>query len=618
MLVLAAVLLLASLVVFRREAWFLLEKDPKVIAEVIENFNHGVVQRPDALEHQGFVAGPEGWYLPPHTSGRLIYKSPQPVGPEGAVSLFLFFYRRSHEVQNALKLSWDAGRTYTNIAQNVLLLGNRLDLPAPPTSRGTFQLCFEAENGSSSPVLVLDKMDLRIFERRPTPPPSPLRMTLAFLCLGFAILLLTPNWKRSLPLLLILSVGFFIRYLNLERGLYSPLGPDALEYKAYAERMTLFGENGFYSASFDVREPFFPLVAKAFFLVLSSSDTHLRLLSFSLSILVIVLVYGLAKALFGSAVGLLAATGIALNLPLVLESGSGLKLELEMVLLLALCHVGFVKWEMAPLHRFLVLGLLGGLITLTRSSYLPGLALLMVAAAWTHERPLKRIALMTSLAVLLMALLFAPHQFMIYKRHGDPFWDSNMHARWYANREFGGKPGFQSLEELQRSPYAGPKITYAEYLYHLHTPAEAIIGTVRGFLKIASRMDMVGYRKAVAAILGFDPGWVYRFATALGLIGLFVALFSPGLRWLPLAFLASTFPVAFLFDRGLTEPYRLTMQAFPFFLLSGLLALRSGWRLGLDRVQSWKRTGVAREDRPVARHAEGLPYKEDVVSPLHD
>ncbi|MBI3988609.1 MAG: glycosyltransferase family 39 protein [candidate division NC10 bacterium] len=581
--ILALLLFFVSLVVFHRETAFLFEGDPKLIAEVTENFNHGVVQRPEALENHGFVAGPKGWSLPPHTSGRLIYRSPQPIGPEGAVSLVLFFYRPSHEVTNALKLSLDAGRTFTTIARNVHFLGSRIDLTPYLPSDGVFLLLFEATNEAASPLLVLDKMDLRVFEGRPPMPPSPLLMTLAFLAFSLAIILLTPTWKQALPLLFILGVGFFIRYLNIERVLYSTLDPDAQLYRALIERMTLFGENGFYSANFSIREPFFLLVTKAFFLFFGPSDTHLRFISFFLSLVTILLSYRLARDLFGEGLGLLAALAMALNVPLMIESGRGLRLELEMVLLLLFCHVGFVKQGMKPISRFLLLGLLGGLIVLTRSSYLPGLALLMGASAVTHERRLKRIALMGSLSVLLMVLLLAPHQFMIYNRHGDLFWDTNLHTRWYANLEFGGKPGFPSREELEKNAYAGPKLTYAQYLFTLHTPAEAMIGTLRGFVKIAGGMNLVGYRGPVAALLGFDPGWVDHLVTAIGALGLLVALLSPGFRWLPLTFLALTFPVAFLYDKGLTEPYRLTMQAFSFFLLSGLLAVRYGLKVGRER-----------------------------------
>jgi len=584
--ILAASLLVVSLLVFHREVGFLFKEDPRVVAEVTENFNHGVVQRPDALENHGFVVGSSGWYLAPQSTGRLVYRAPQAVGRESGALLFLFFYRLSPEVRNALKLSWGSEATAVTIAHDVHLVGGRVDLTPYLPSGGVLELAFEATNGTASPVLVLDKMELRVFAGRPSEPPSPPVMTLAFLSLGVAVTLVTKNWLRALAPLLILGVGLFVRLLYFDRVIYRALDPDAQGYRLFAERMTLVGENGFYSANFSMREPFFLLVAKAVFHMLGPSDTHLRLLSLFLSLLVIHLVYKLARALFGYELGLLAGLGMSLNVPLVVESGRGLRLELEMVLLLLFCYVGFVKREIAPLHRFLLLGLLGGATVLTRSSYLLGLFLLAVIAAVVHERSLRRIALMGALAVLLMISLLALHQVMIYKRHGDPFWDTNMHVRFYANQEFGGTPGFPSREVLERDAYAGPKLTYAEYLFRLHTPAEAISGTLRGALKIAAGMDLVGSWRPIPAILGFNPGWVDHVFTAVGGSGLLLALGAPGLRWLPLAFLVLTGPVAFLYDRGLTEPYRLTMQGFPFFLLSALLPVQ--------RVWAWTKAGASK------------------------
>ncbi|MFQ5658426.1 MAG: hypothetical protein ACE5G5_12865, partial [Candidatus Methylomirabilales bacterium] len=67
-----------------------------------------------------------------------------------------------------------------------------------------------------------------------------------------------------------------------------------------------------------------------------------------------------------------------------------------------------------------------------------------------------------------------------------------------------------------------------------------------------------------------DPLW-----KALGIMGLVIALVQPTYRWLPIAFLVSLLPVAFLYNRGLLEPYRLSMHAFPFFVAASLLLLRS-------------------------------------------
>lgn len=83
----------------------------------------------------------------------------------------------------------ETGKTFSLIVRNVHLLGSRIDLTPHLPSGGPFQLLFEAENGSPLPVLILDRMDLRIFEGHPIPPPSPIGMTLAFFAFGLAIVL---------------------------------------------------------------------------------------------------------------------------------------------------------------------------------------------------------------------------------------------------------------------------------------------------------------------------------------------------------------------------------------------------------------------------------------------
>ena len=46
------------------------------------------------------------------------------------------------------------------------------------------------------------------------------------------------------------------------------------------------------------------------------------------------------------------------------------------------------------------------------------------------------------------------------------------------------------------------------------------------------------------------------------------------------------FPVAFLYDKGLTEPYRMTMQAFPFFLFCAILPVRHVSRWVWDKIKA--------------------------------
>jgi len=572
----AALLLFLSLIAFREEFRFFLERDPKLAREVTEKFNDGVLQRPELLTSQGFVLGPRGWELLPHTKGRLIYKFPEAVPPGGGVFAYLWIFRPSQQVHSALKLHLAPSGILTTIAEDVRLRGDRINLTPYLPSGGAFELVFDATNDGPSAFRLVAQMKFKMFEGRPPEPPSPPRMFLGFLLCSVAIALLTPHWRRALPFALILSAAFYLRYSNLDWVVYTPLDSDAEQYRSFAEAMTLSGEHGFYSGNFSLHEPFFPLAANILFRVLGPSDTHLRLLSLVLSLGVIYLVYKQAGDLLGPGWGLAACSIVALNHPLARESVRGLRLELEMVLLLLFCQVAFVKKDLAPLPRFLLMGLLGGLAVLTRSFYLPGLALLTVYVAWRERHQVKQIVLMGSLPILLMVLVLIPHHYGMYKLYGDPFWNTRGYARWLANWEFAGRPGFPSRAELERNSdrLIGPKMTLAQYLFQLHTPAQVLISSLKGFTQIIARMNVVGLTMVIPPLGRPLLEFVDPVVTALGVIGFFIALCSAEFRWLPVAYFALTFHASFLYDRGLLEAYRHTLQGFPFFLMCGLLAVR--------------------------------------------
>jgi len=78
-----------------------------------------------------------------------------------------------------------------------------------------------------------------------------------------------------------------------------------------------------------------------------------------------------------------------------------------------------------------------------------------------------------------------PHLYSIHKKHGSPFYTVNQYARFYANREFMGKPGFPIKEEIiEKGMYIGPNITPLEYYFKLHTPWQCLRYSIIGFAKI--------------------------------------------------------------------------------------------------------------------------------------
>ena len=96
---------------------------------------------------------------------------------------------------------------------------------------------------------------------------------------------------------------------------------------------------------------------------------------------------------------------------------------------------------------------------------------------------------MVFVALVLGILLWLPHIYSISKKHGDPFYTMNKYARFYANREFMGKPGFPTKEEvIEKGMYTGPQITPVEYYFGLHTPWQLVKYNLIGFTKIHINM----------------------------------------------------------------------------------------------------------------------------------
>ncbi len=76
------------------------------------------------------------------------------------------------------------------------------------------------------------------------------------------------------------------------------LDEDARGYYGYAQKMQLTGDQGFYSAQFEKREPLFILMVKLFFALFGVSATHLRFVSFAFSLSVVYLTYRIGKEWF--------------------------------------------------------------------------------------------------------------------------------------------------------------------------------------------------------------------------------------------------------------------------------------------------------------------------------
>jgi 4-amino-4-deoxy-L-arabinose transferase-like glycosyltransferase len=388
---------------------------------------------------------------------------------------------------------------------------------------------------------------------------------------------------------LILAAGAALRYAALVESVESPLDPDAQGYRLYAHHMSLFSKTGFFSAQFGIREPMFILVVRAVYKLIGESDYHLRLVSFILSIIVIWVVSRIGREMFGHGIGWMIGLLVAMNRPLIGESTRGLRLELEMIVLLVYLFCAFIWRRPEGIRKALMLGGVGGILVLVRSTHLPALMPLQALASYEKGRPKGVWLRNTAISMLIMIALVVPHRYNLYRIHGDPFWEMTQYARWNANMEFAGKSGFPTREQLSIDTYVGPRITYWQYMFGMHTVGEILSGTARGYSKL--------FRKMGECVNG--EGWLWWPCAVvdssigiLGLAGFALACFRRTYVWLPLAFMLVEFPPAFLYDRNLAEAYRLTFIGFPIVLFAAALAVKSGISAAGSYAQLRRRGGT--------------------------
>lgn len=187
------------------------------------------------------------------------------------------------------------------------------------------------------------------------------------------------------------------------------------------------------------------------------------------------------------------------------------------------------------------------------------------------------------LASALAVMLFLPHLYGLYKVHGDPSWPSYPYARWLANFEFPerlGTPGFPSVEEFARNPYAGPRITYSEYLTQLHTVPALIRGQVKGWVESTVYMSgsiTPNLKDLLFLFQASGPSGVSRQLTwwifivfgvsiVLTVWGWCVLWWESSYWWVPFLSLWGTWYSAFLYSTRLIEPFRHTSHVYPLLL----------------------------------------------------
>ena len=546
----------------------LIAQRPEPAGSMDENFSNGVVSSALTLVgDDGLFACGDGWCLGPRGVGVLMFDLTPPPGI--AAGRLTAWFHQPPRGSNTLSVSIDGGRTYRRLLHDRDVSGTGFTIPADLHRPGQpLRLRFDGINPGRDEILLLDKLVV-VFTDRPVPETPEAAEVVGGLALaGFgAILAFARDRRRAAVTWAIVLVAVALRYQALLGAIDLPLDPDARTFRAHAQRMELWSPTGFYSAQFREREPGYVLATHLFFEVAGDSEFHLRLLGILLSVGVAYAGMRFAGAAVAPAAAPIAGLLLALDEPLVAESVRGLRLEFEIIAWLAFLWLVCLRRYGSTRAWLCAAGLSGAAVVLTRSSYLPAVAVLTAMSAFREPGSMSVRGGRTAAALALIVLLVLPHRVSMYRLRGDAFWDTAMYARWLANFEFTGRPGYPPRAQLMQNAYVGPRITYGHYVFALHTPGELIAGTARGTWTMIRELNLVTPREGGSRLnLRALVNGVFQ---AAGLIGLIAAAVSGRLRWLPVAFLLTTVPIAFLFDKGLLEA-RHALQALPLLLVAAL------------------------------------------------
>lgn len=547
-----------------------------------ETFDGGFLLVPTGLkDREGFEAGQDGWYLASGQAGKLVYAIEKSRGSHVAMQVWM--YAGNGAVKGNIRAAWKNDE-FKSIAVEPQVSGSLFEFPPEADAVTRIDVEFTARNAGPNHELVLTQLVWGELLGTPARAPPPF----SSVALGVLVALgMVPFLGRGRSGYLVaigvgslVAAGSFLRVTALAESALLPLDPDATGYRSFGEvfEWSPLGDHGLFSANFGIREPFFPLVVHAFFSIIGSSDFHLRVVSATLSVAVVLLSILAARQrvqwLLALAVGLF----VAFNGRLVAESVRGLRTELEMVLLL-LVYLALDGPRGSPkMTRGVSAGVVGAALVLTRSFYLP-MVVIAGAVAFLSLRWPRRHALIT-LAIFgaIVGGAAAGHRLAEQVRYGDAFDDTALQARWYANAEWYRyhrpllHPEFfpMSPAEEAMDPWSGPRLSYAEYLFGLHSFSDVIGDTLQGFADFVRDLGGLALPFAWGPVLN---GKIDKAATLASILGLFALLgrFRQDGRnlILPVMILGTLSFSMFLLHRALMEPQRNTIVVYPLMLIAG-------------------------------------------------
>lgn len=553
--------------------------------------------------------GRYGWYLVPHEQGHLRIRLP--FSGEGVLKLRIWAY-----AAGSLTVRVEEGGQVHEIPATDLD-STHIRLPV----RGPSELTLNASNTLSEEQLILDRF-AATWSSSDDQLPSCVPLALWMAVLAGGVLLIRSNgsgvgpkeWAGVATIFVATCVGAVERwdFLDMARGY--PVDSDVVSYMAYARSLDWLSSNhGFYSGSFGEREPLHVAALNLWFKVWGDTFPAIRLYTVTESILLVALCGAFVWRVSGLwMLGGIAAWVVALNQVVVEESVRGLRTE-SMTLLL-LVAVGL--WLRARgWGGAVLLGIAIGSMALLQSPAITIVPFLLgvgwITNVWCQRSgygvipPGQWTWGQVIFVGLLAASLYLPHTYGLYTVYGDPAKPSNGYARWNANFEFPariGTPGFPSAAEFAANPYAGPQLTYSEYLFQLHTVQALLKGQIVGWTESSGYMStsltphvkeyiFLYHASGIRAVMRHvTAGVIVVFALSLALtvIGWVDLWRYRQFWWIPLLSLWGTWYAAFLYSVRLVEPFRHTGHVYPMLVFC---LLWGGYQV-FQQIRRWKSSSV--------------------------
>ena len=249
----------------------------------------------------------------------------------------------------------------------------------------------------------------------------------------------------------------------------SPLAPDVIFYMNLAKDWTPLSFWG------GLREPLWPALLAIPVHLFGPSSLIPRVLGVLGFVLLTIAMQLLVRRLFGVGWAFLVGFLCAASPWLIFQSAFGLREETSAALV-ALFALGMVGSPWTG-RRAVALWALAGISGMLRwDTVIIMVPTLLVAYIAYRPQWWSWVAGPLAFGLIVLPLLAGN-----YQQTGDPFFHSNIHARFFRNIEFKGQPGFPTVAEVEQNGFAGPPITWTQYLLGLHTPKQLVVRSIHGF-----------------------------------------------------------------------------------------------------------------------------------------